>query len=348
MPIIMENTIKLFLISIFLLFLQSCNKDDLSKITEIILSSSKQNALVDEEIIFKSVGNNGVDITNETVFYVNDNMIQEDSYIFTTPGIYLVKGIYKDIESNSIEINVNAPTGYSQKVLAEDYTGVWCGYCPRISYAIHEIQSQNEYNDKIVPVAIHLYEHNDPYFCDDAEILANAFQISGLPKGRINRTTSWTSPQEENLDQVTSLIGGSATLGIAIESSIDNNNLNALIRVGFAQDYTTNLGIVVYLLENGLIHNQTNYTSLFGGDYILENFEHNDVLRKIYTNIYGDLIPANEAVADNIYEYNLQKMLPNNIENQDNLTLVVFVVDKETNTVINSQHADIGEEQLFD
>jgi thiol-disulfide isomerase/thioredoxin len=343
----MKNITKLFFAFLLIFFFPSCNTDDLSEITEIFISASKQNALVDEEIIFKSHGNNGEDITNETVFYIDGEMIQGNSYVFNTSGSYEVKGIYKEMESNPIIVNISLPTGYSQKVLIEDYTGVWCGYCPRIAYAIHQIQTQSEYSEKIVPVAIHLYEHNDPYYCEDAGILSDAFQISGLPKGKINRTIDWVSPQEDNLNQVTNLIGGSASLGIAINSSIENSSLNASIRVGFAQDFT-NLGIVVYLIENGLIHDQTNYTDYFGGDHVIENFEHNDVLRKIYTNVLGNSIPENQSVTGNIFEYNLQELLPGNIDNPNNLSLVVFVVDKNTNTVLNAQHAKIGELQAFD
>jgi len=347
MPIIMKNLIKIFVILIILFSLQFCNRDNLSNITEIVIDTSKKNALVDEEINFTAIANNGGDVIDQTTFYVNDMAISEHSYRPNLVGTYTIKGVYKDIESNLLEIHVNAPTGYSQKILVEDYTGVWCGYCPRVAYSIQQIQANQEYTARLIPVAIHLYENNDPYYCADSGALKDAFQISGLPQGRINRTVVWTSPQENNLDQVTSLIGDSAPLGIAIETSVSNNTLNASIRVGFTQDFT-NLGLVVYLLENGLIHNQTNYTSFFGGDYTLVDFEHNDVLRKVYTNIYGDAIPNTESVTDNLYQFDLQEALPSNIENQENLTLVVFVVDKNTNTVINSQHVELVEDQGFD
>ncbi len=347
MPIIMKNLIKTFVVLTLLFSLQFCNTDDLSNITEIVINVSKKNALVDEEINLSAMANNGEDITGETTFYVNNTAIQGNSFTPNLVGMYSIKGKYNGIESNEIEIEIKAPTGYSQKVLVEDYTGVWCGYCPRVAYSIQQIQANLEYVDRIVPVAIHLYDNNDPYYCVEGGALKDAFQISGLPKGRINRTIAWTSPQEDNLDQVTNLIGDSAPLGIALETSVLNNTLNASIRIGFAQDYT-NLGVVVYLLENGLIHNQTNYTSFFGGDYTLVDFEHNDVLRKVYTDIYGDAIPNTESVTDNVYQFDLQEMLPDNIENQENLTLVVFVVDKNTNTVINTQHVEVGEEQGFD
>ena len=44
------------------------------------------------------------------------------------------------------------PIEYKQYVLVEDYTGTWCGYCTRVSFAIEELKKQT--NDAVV-IAIH-------------------------------------------------------------------------------------------------------------------------------------------------------------------------------------------------
>jgi len=343
----MKKILNLIILGFFSIILVTCNTDDFNKITEITIESSAKNILVDQEIILTSIANNGSDITNQTVFYANDVELQDNHFSSTTQGIYTIKGIYKGIESNLLDIEVKAPTGYSQKALVEDYTGVWCGYCPRVAYSIQQIEENEEFGDKMVPVAIHLYSNNDPYYCEDGGALKDAFNISGLPQGRINKTIVWTAPQPDHLDDVYNVLGSDAPLGISINSTLSGNTISADIRVGFAQNFT-NLGLVVYLLEDGLIHNQTNYTTLFGGDYTLVDFVHNDVLRKVYTDILGDAIPDNEAVEDTIYEFLLEENLPSNIENSANLKLVVFVVDKTTNTAINVQSVDLGEDQPFD
>lgn len=343
----MKKTSKYVLIGIFSILFISCNQDDLNKITDIAVDASKKNILVSEQIQLTAVADNGTDVTNETTFYVDGQEISGTAYSFSSAGIKHIKGIYKETESNDVEVNVNIPTGYSQKVLVEDYTGVWCGYCPRVAYSIQQIEANDEFGDKMVPVAIHLYDYNDPFTCADGLALKDAFNISGLPQGRINKTVIWTAPQPDHLDDVYNLIGGDAPLGIAINSSLNSGNVEASIIVGFAQDYT-NLGIVVFLLEDGLIHNQTNYTELFGGEYTLVDFVHNDVLRKAYTNILGDAIPDNQSVTDNAYEFSINAPLPDTIENSDNLKLVAFVVDKSTNTALNVQEVLLGGNQPFD
>jgi hypothetical protein len=347
MPLIMKKVANLIFILILSVLFTSCNTDDLSKITDIIIDASSKNILVGEDVILTARANNGNDITNETTFFVNGTELQGNHFTPSQKGVYIIKGVFNDIESNLLEIEAKIATGYSQKALVEDFTGVWCGYCTRVAYAIKQIEANEEFGDKMVPVAIHLYESNDPFYCADGGSLKDAFNISGLPQGRINRTIVWTAPQPDNLDAVYSVVGGDAPLGIAINSSLDINTVNAIIRVGFAQDFT-NLGLVIYLLEDELIHDQANYTDYFNGDDPILNFEHNDVLRKVYTNILGDVIPDTESVQDNVYEFTLQGNLPSTIENTDKLKLVVFVVDKTTNTAINVQSVALGEDQSFD
>ncbi|HFS68221.1 MAG TPA: Omp28-related outer membrane protein [Flavobacteriia bacterium] len=347
MPLNMKNISITFLYIILFVFINSCNIDDFSKISEIHIEASSLNVLVNQEILLTSKANNNQDITGETVFYVDDIPLQDNHFYASQNGIFSIKGVYKGLESNVLEIKVSSSTGYTQKVLVEDYTGVWCGYCPRVAYAIQQVEENQDYNHKMVPVAIHLYDNNDPFYCEDGGALKDFFNISGLPQGRINKTIIWTGPQHDNLDAVYNVIGGDAALGIAIDSSLDDHTIHANIRIGFAQNFD-NLGLVIYLLEDGLIHNQVNYTELFGGEATLINFVHNDVLRKVYTDILGEEITNQESVIDNIYSYNLQELLPNTIQNTNNLKLVVFVVDKTTNTAINVQSVKVGENQSFD
>ncbi len=338
----------LLLFSILIIF-QSCNNENIDAITEVIITTSNSNLLVDDTVTFSATANNGNDITNQTTFYVNNEVLTGNNFTPNASGTYEIKSIYNSITSNTIEITASNPTGYSQKVLAEDYTGTWCGYCPRIAYAIQQAELQS---DKIVPVAIHLAKNStDVYNFDGSEELENLFNIGGLPEGRLNRTIIWNYPQNTNLNQALDLTGQSSPLGLAIQSEINQNTINTTVRVGFAQDYNFEIGIVVYLLESGLIHDQTNYTNFFPeGQYVdpLVDFEHNDVLRGIFTNALGEIIPQTETVNGNTYVFSIQNTIPTSIENNNNLSLVAFVVNKNTNEVLNAQHAAVGENHPFD
>ena len=80
-----------------------------------------------------------------------------------------------------------------RKVVLEDYTGTWCGFCPSVAAAIEEASLQS---DDLAIVAIHITANSnpDPMHFDDVEILRDAFEIDGLPQARIDRSQFWFAP----------------------------------------------------------------------------------------------------------------------------------------------------------
>jgi hypothetical protein len=105
--------------------------------------------------------------------------------------------------------------------------------------------------------------------------------------------------------------------------------------------------LVVYLLEDSLFYNQTNYTSYYGGSSVIPNFEHNHVLRRSLSSLLGDQIPSTEISADNIYQVNYTLAIPSNISVNENMTLVAFVTN-EYNAALNVRVANFGETQIFE
>lgn len=354
MPLL-KSTLKKYshyyiLITVISLF--SCNNEDITKITAVYVDSKSTLEIIDDEnqfnFEFNLKSDTSKDLTSQAIFFINGDAISNNTFSTLEVDDFEVFATYENFTSETLIISAKIPSGYSQKVLVEDYTGTWCGFCPRIAYAINQVKLQS---DKIVSVAVHLHENNDIYTFEGSTTLRDEFGISGLPKGRINRTNLWQSPEPNNLEQVLDLTEFSAPLGLAISSELNNNTINATIQVGFAVNLTSNLGVVLYLAENGLIHDQTNYTNFFPvGEYVdpLVDFEHNDVLRAIYTNHLGDVIPTNETVEENIFTINFEETIPASVENTANLHLVAFIVNKDTNEVINVQEAAIGENKDFD
>ena len=106
--------------------------------------------------------------------------------------------------------------------------------------------------------------------------------------------------------------------------------------------------LVVYVLEDNLYFNQTNYTSYYGGSSVLTNFEHNHVLRASLTNLLGDEIPPSEFTADNVYEVNFNMAVPSNITNTEKMSVVAVVINGSTNAAINVRGADFGDTQTFE
>ena len=135
---------------------------------------------------------------------------------------------------------------------------------------------------------------------------------------------------------------------MAIETDINNSIVETQIRVGFANNYNDQLNLIVYVVENGLIYDQTNYTTFFGGNSTLVNFVHNDVLRSVITPILGEPIPASETTNGHIFTKNLNITIPSSVSNYNNLVLVAFVVKASTKEVINVQEVAVGSEIGFE
>jgi hypothetical protein len=154
---------------------------------------------------------------------------------------------------------------FTKNVLIEDFTGTWCGYCPRVAYGIEKVLEQNI---TAVPVAIH--RGNDPYNFAEGSILESQINLTGYPTAMINRTLEWAYPEPNNTIQVKNQTGPNADLGIAMNSTVANGTINLDVKVKFDANMT-GLKLVVYALENNLIYNQTNYTSYYGGVSTIQN-----------------------------------------------------------------------------
>jgi hypothetical protein len=160
--------------------------------------------------------------------------------------------------------------------------------------------------------------------------------------------TRWQPQEQNNITQVVNLTQGeNPKLGVAMNSTISGNTINLDVNVKFSQDFS-NLKLVVYILENGLIYDQVNYAEhLYGGVDPIPNFEHNHVLRNCITDLFGDTINGTTNTGQ-MFTRSFSVPVPANIANANNIEFVAFVTDATTNKAINSRKAELGEEQEFE
>ena len=246
------------------------------------------------------------------------------------------------LTSNTVVLDAVAST-HTTKVMIEDYTGTWCGYCPRVASSLEDAINQN---GNIIPVAIH---NSDPMtFAYEAQ-MRSTFGVTGFPTAKINRTTTWN----ENFNQLSSHINTRQNMGLAINSSLSGNTITAEVNVHYDLKVDTANRIVVYLLENGLVYNQVSY---YNGDssspwYQAGNpivgFVHDHTARSVFTDVFGDAIPATDTETGSTYTANYTLTVPGSVQNTSNLELVAFVVGSD-NKALNVQKASLGENKDFD
>jgi len=320
-----------------------------NSLTSISIVANPTSAFVGETITFTVSGNTGTNLTSQAEISVDGSAISGNTFTATAEGNYSVVATYDTFTSNTVNLIVNIPPlRFNKNVLIEDYTGAWCGYCPRVSFGIERVE---ESTNQAVPVAIHRGNASgsnvDPYNFP-AAVLENMIGLQGYPTAMLNRTTEWAYPEPLNTPQVINLTGNDAEIGLAMSPTINGNNMSIDVNVKFGEDYSaSDLKLVVYVLEDGLIYNQTNYTSYYGGGSVIVDFEHNHVLRSCLTDLLGDDIPSAETTEENVYTRTFDVPVPSNVSNSSNINVVAFVVGSN-NAALNARAADFGDDQAFE
>ena len=89
--------------------------------------------------------------------------------------------------------------------------------------------------------------------------------------------------------------------------------------MGYSYD---SMRLAVYMLEDGLIYDQRNFTSYYGGADPIIDFVHDDVLRRSLTNVFGDNIPSDEVGHGKTYSRDFEYAIPG-MYNKSNIKLIL-------------------------
>jgi len=297
--------------------------------------------LKDQLISFEMIDIDGNNITSSTSFIVNNQLINGNTISYDNIGTHEVYADYsidsQNYSTDSKGFNIVEPIN---KVIVEDYTGTWCGYCPPVANAIYELK---EVYDNIISVGIH---NNDELTIDQESDLRSELGISGFPSARLNRTILWLDPYQ--FSEVNSLLSEENNVAISINSTIENVELGVGLRI-VSNVELVNHKLVIYLVESNLIYDQANYFNYVEDSYFynlgnpIENYSHQDVLRKSITNISGNILEVIQPLTDYKFNFNME-LNPDFVV--ENLAIVAIVVDSNNNA-INSQYGEVNSFQDF-
>lgn len=297
--------------------------------------------LKDQLISFNMIDSEGNNITSSTSFIVDNQLINGNTISYDELGNHEVYADYtidsQIYSTDLIGFNIVEPVN---KVVVEDYTGTWCGYCPPVAHAIYELK---EVYDNIISVGIH---NNDELTIDQESDLRSELGISGFPSARLNRTISWLDPYQ--ISDVNSLLSEENHVAISINSTLENIELGVDLRI-VSNVELVNHKLIIYLVESNLIYDQSNYFNYVEDSYFynlgnpIENYSHQDVLRKSITNISGNALDIIQPLNDYKFNFNVQ-INPDFVV--ENLAIVAIVVDSNNNA-INSQLGAVNSFQDF-
>lgn len=317
----------------------------------VILSKSTINADGFEDVEITVKDQNGADVTSSATVFVNDMTRSNKRFWTETAGTYKVKAQKGTVISPEVNITAVDPgaSPFSQKILVEDFTGTWCGYCPRVGIKLEQYTA-------VKPNCIVVANHGgqgttDPYLFQYHYGMAGAFQLTGYPGAYLNRVSFWNESNSQ-LDQAFTT---RAPLGIGFNTSISGNDITVNTKVKFDVTTSIDMKLVVFLVEDGLVYPQVNYGFNYNGftGSPIPNYVHNAVLRKTATDVYGDLIDKSKQVKGTIYEKSHTFSVAGSGYNNNKLRVIAFVVYGDGNFlgkkgVSNIQSVQVGSNKDFD
>ncbi len=236
------------------------------------------------------------------------------------------------------------PVKFEKNVLIEQYTGTWCGYCPR---AIAQIDNLMVTDKKIVHISLHL---SDEMTFNLNNSLFQSFGFTGVPTVHADRSATWSG----NISAITPM-HASANAGLAINVTSSGTTISTTVKVKFGTSFIEGLKLSVYLLEDGIIANQSNYyntdpaSPYYQKGSPIPNLVHKNVIVKTGTDMFGDAIPTASVIQGGVYSKTVS-FTGINTAKLANYKVAAFVTYSNGNNakkVINSIAGSVGDNTDF-
>lgn len=260
-----------------------------------------------------------------------------------------------------------APEKYTKKVIVEEFTGTWCGWCPRMPILLDKLHQKFP---NLIVAALH---NNDTFDIgtDIREVIEEKLGVTRYPGCVMERgpKIEWGGAKDYQAteDSVAKAFSKTAVLGFALNTSISGSTLNVTVKVGLGQTLSVpRVKVLLYVLEDGLVATQDNFYAIpkykdtykddpYLGQLVtspakLVGYVHHHVVRKVLTDATGDEIPASSATKGAIYSKDYTVDISK--YNAANLQIVAVAYGEDENGNLlgtyNAQVVKAGQSQQFD
>ena len=288
-----------------------------------------------------------------------------------TPGSYDVN--VKVVKVNGVDVTgiegkakiiIVSRVG-NRKVFVEEFTGLWCGWCPRGLIALEKLRA--DYGEDIVLISAHAGD--DMECADYADVLA---KVAGYPSANADRKLFAIDPyygvgnDEYGIKQtVEELKAMNPVAEVVAYGSIDGDILTAKADVKFLFSGDASNFAVGYVLTEDNMQNdawgQANYYYQFAGqglediEPLYEPWVNGDT--KVYDVVFNEVVVAaqgiaegidgsipatveNEAVNTHSVEFDLSKYPI--IQNKDNIRVSAILINRANGEVANADAVKVN------
>lgn len=253
------------------------------------------------------------------------------------------------LESGDLEASASGSfRRVNHKIVVEEGTGVWCGYCVRGIASFEHCEQL--FPDNFIPIAIH--GGNDPMKLDDYSF-ETICTCPGYPAATVNRSGFFDIAPTRLASEITSRLQTPPAAALDLEMTVTGSSASVDAEIFFPSFYSNaDYRMAAFLKEDGICHpddfsyNQSNgYAG--GADGSMGGFEnlpnpilckditYNDVCRAALTDPMGEInsLPSSMKVGESA-KWHLDFTLPANVEKPENTSLVVMVLDHKSGEVL--------------
>lgn len=226
------------------------------------------------------------------------------------------------------------PESFTKKVVLEEFTGEWCGYCPDGAAIIRQLK--NDKPDQFFAISYHI---GDPFEITAGHSYDNIFNNLGYPSATIDREgqTISRSIWENRVNQA---LSETAQCGLKINSTINGNTLK--VKVSYAGTSDFDAFLTVAITEDDVPESSPGAQN--GAPM---GYKHPDLCRAIITNMNGDTI----SVKKGKIEFKTYDNIDLSTYDKNKVYIVAFIHNNLTDndkSVYNVQGVKAGEDKDFD
>ena len=228
-----------------------------------------------------------------------------------------------------------------QRVVVEEGTGTWCGFCPQGIVGLREMTKK--YPDNFIGIAVH---KQDEFTTSSYGSLT----FSGYPKCYVNRILNAAmTPSFGNIESAyLNLTSVSPKIGVELSAKFTDASKTKIEATAYTTFYSEMKGgayrISFVLTESGMMASQANnYAG--GGRGEMGGFENmsswayvsmDHVARMNYSfNGFENSVPTT-ASADETTEFTQTLDVPSNVVDVNNTTLIALLIDNATGQIENA------------
>ena len=155
-------------------------------------------------------------------------------------------------------------TNFVHRTLFTQFTGTWCGYCPYMIVAFHDMLEDEEYNDKFVHTAVHGKDSFATTLSDGKDLASILNTSGGYPYVLVNlKDGIQNSNVDTNIAYLKAAIENTLKTkpraGIAARTELKDNML--LVRTSVKVSHTAEYFVGAWLVESGMYTQQANYAA---------------------------------------------------------------------------------------